>query len=468
MVTDLDYESRTLLVIDDRVPDRHILLEKLDPGLNVLLLDRHRDGIAQISNQLHRRQTAIDHLHLVSHGAPDRLVLGDTVLDLTTLPRYAAPIARWSEWLSDDAEIVLYGCNVAARSTALPAAIHTLTGVRVAASSTPIGANDRGENWDLDVRLGDWDRGGHDRDPVLFAATTRRRYRSTLIDPTIFTDEPDDLAQNEGISLREAIDLTPSGGTIELQAGTYLIATLEGGVTGDDVNLRGDFDIVGKTLTIRGAGEDQTFIDGQQLDRIFHIFAGATLILEGVTVQNGGDRNEVDIGGGILNEGTLELTESSISGNIAEVVEGGRGGGLYNVGSATLTRATVSGNQSQYSGGGIENVGGSLVLLETTVSGNTTTREGGGIANRYGYSSDRPGVVEIVNSTISGNQVSNNYYFNLVRGGGLFNGSLSELSVINSTVSGNNILSVGPSGEPFTGGAGLFASRESTTTLGVA
>jgi Ca2+-binding RTX toxin-like protein len=463
--------SQTLLIIDDRVPERHVLVEKLAPTFDVAILDRDRDGIAQISVLLQAHTTPISRLHLVTHGAPDRLFLGCTPLDLTTLPHYAAAIASWSEWLIDDAEIVLYGCNVAARSTALPAAIHALTGVRVAASSTPIGASDRGGNWDLDVRIGDHDHTWDDRDPVLFETATRRRYRSTLIDPTIFTDEPDNLALNEGISLREAIGLTPSDGTIELQAGTYLIEDLESGVTNDDDNKRGDFDIVGKTLTIRGAGEGETFIDAQQLDRIFHILEGATLILEGVTVRNGGDSDDVKVGGGIFNAGTLELSESSISGNVAEASEGGYGGGLYNRGTATLTQVTVSDNQSKSSGGGIENVGGSLVLVETTVSGNTTTGKGGGIANSYSYSysyetySYTPGIVSITNSTISGNQVSSDS--GIPRGGGLFNDDISELSVINSTVSGNSLNFSGsePSYTTTGGGAGLYAGVGSKTTL---
>ncbi len=471
MVADLARVSQTLLVIDDRVPEHHILLEKLAPTFDVAILDRDRDGIAQISALLQTHTTPIARLHLVTHGAPDRIFLGCTPLDLTTLPRYSSEIARWSEWLIDDAEIVLYGCNVAARSAVLPKAIHALTGVRVAASSTPIGASDRGGNWDLDVRIGDRDHVWDDHDPVLFETETRRRYRATLIDPTIFTDEPDNLALKEGVSLREAIALTPSGGTINLEPGTYLIENVSGGVTNDDANQRGDFDIVGKTLTIRGAGEDQTFIDAQQLDRIFHVLEGATLILEGVTVRNGGDSDDVEAGGGIFNAGTLKLTESSISGNVAETSDGGYGGGLVNRGTATLTQVTVSANRSKYSGGGIENVGGTLVLSETTISGNTTTKEGGGIANRrtytYGYSGyvETPGIVNILSSTISGNQISNDS--ENPRGGGLFNGYASELNVINSTVSGNslNFSGAAPTYTPNGGGAGLYADLGSQTTL---
>ncbi|TAF54126.1 MAG: hypothetical protein EAZ61_06165 [Oscillatoriales cyanobacterium] len=291
-----------------------------------------------------------------------------------------------------------------------------------------------------------------------------------MIDPTIFTDEPNNVALDAGISLREAIDLTPDGETITLQAGTYYIAATSEGSAGDDSNQRGDFDIVGKTLTIRGAGENLTVIDAQTVDRVWHILKGATLILEGVTVRNGGNVSE---GGGILNEGTLELSQSSLSGNESAGGEGGVGGGLYNQGTATLTQATVSSNRSTVSGGGIANVGGSLVLVETTVSGNTTTIEGGGIANRLGYStyssegsSYTPGVVQIINSTISGNQVHSDTQY--PRGGGLLNGTDSSMSLVNSTVSGNTLSVVGlkPSyGDRSGGGAALYAQHNSYTAL---
>jgi hypothetical protein len=78
-------------------------------------------------------------------------------------------------------------------------------------------------------------------------------------------------------------------------------------------------------------------------------------------------------GGGILNAGTLTLSNSTISGNIVPAL--GLGGGIFNTptGVLTLINTTVSGNTAD-SGGGILNQG-SLTLRHSTISGNS----GGGL-----------------------------------------------------------------------------------------
>ena len=77
-------------------------------------------------------------------------------------------------------------------------------------------------------------------------------------------------------------------------------------------------------------------------------------------------------GGGIFNEGSLTLNNSTISANIAI-----DGGGIFNAGTLTLTNSTVSSNRV---GGGIFSEQGTLTLTNTTISGN----ESGGILKREG------------------------------------------------------------------------------------
>jgi CSLREA domain-containing protein len=93
-------------------------------------------------------------------------------------------------------------------------------------------------------------------------------------------------------------------------------------------------------------------------------------------VSTGGDGN------GIYNDDALHVTDSTISGNTG----GGRfgdGGGIYNnIASANLLRSTISGNSSgtSGSGGGIF-ANGSLVITNCTISGNTGGLQGGGLFN---------------------------------------------------------------------------------------
>jgi len=445
--------TRTVLIFDDRVSAADLQADPSAAACAQLAIERETDGIDRISQCLAQRRTAIASLHLVAHGTRDRLVLGQTPLDLTTLPRYASAIARWREWLTDDAEIVIYGCNVAAGSSALVAAIHELTGARVVASSTPVGASDRGGNWDLDVRIGDRDRdsAASDRDPVLFSGATRRRFRGVLLDPTGLTDAPNGFSTTDAeVSLREAIDATADGGTIELGAGVYLIEDAVSPDAGDDANQRGDFDIVGKSLTIRGAGEDQTFIDAQGLDRVFHVLSGASLTLESVTVRNGAIAN--DNGAGILNKGSLQLVSSTVTGNIGKFESSG-GGIATESGTLRLEDSTVSGNtltNGNHKGAGIFAQSGSLTISESTISGNVgngSSSGGGGLA-AIGLSvvvsdttiadntADEGGGIAVDNASVSIERATISQNNGTYAGGGILSYG-SSVSISDSSISGN-------------------------------
>ncbi len=77
-------------------------------------------------------------------------------------------------------------------------------------------------------------------------------------------------------------------------------------------------------------------------------------------------------GGGLYSNGTLSLTNCTVSGNTANI-EFGRGGGLCNIGTATLTNCTVSGNSASSEGGGglyTKFFGATTTLTNTIVAGN--------------------------------------------------------------------------------------------------
>jgi large repetitive protein len=172
---------------------------------------------------------------------------------------------------------------------------------------------------------------------------------------TTFNDlDPDE----EGTSLRQAViqaNHLSANVTIFLDAGTYSL-TRQG--ANEDAGFTGDLDIrPNGTVTVIGAGAGQTVIDADALgDRVFHVHEGAMLHLQGVTVTGGsaftwtGFEESVS-GGGILNQGTLTVTASAISGNSAEW-----GGGIYNLGTLTVTDTLISAN-SAGEGGGIASSG---------------------------------------------------------------------------------------------------------------
>jgi hypothetical protein len=142
-------KGTSYIFVDRQLYNVPQLLAHVKPDSRVVLLEGDRDGIEQISQVLQKQQS-IREIHLVSHGSPDCLYLGNSRLSLETLPRYAALLGQWREAIAQGANILLYGCRVAAEGLGLMNALHTLTGASIAAASQPVGKG----NWQLDRQIG--------------------------------------------------------------------------------------------------------------------------------------------------------------------------------------------------------------------------------------------------------------------------------------------------------------------------
>ena len=122
--------------------------------LEIVVLDPQRDGIAQITAAL-IRFNGVDGMHLVSHGSDGQVQLGSTTLSLNNLDTYRNAISAWQYSMSDKADILIYGCNVAATADGqlLLNELSTLTDSDVAASENLTGATDPGGD---SGQVGDW------------------------------------------------------------------------------------------------------------------------------------------------------------------------------------------------------------------------------------------------------------------------------------------------------------------------
>lgn len=133
------------------------LRESSDPHreIDIVVLDANRDGIEQITEALAARHD-VDAVHVLSHGTDGALKLGGTWLHEGNLGGYAGEIAQWHHSLSSGADLLVYGCDLAAsvKGQFLIEALQTLTGADVAASTDSTGAARLGGDWDLEVRLG--------------------------------------------------------------------------------------------------------------------------------------------------------------------------------------------------------------------------------------------------------------------------------------------------------------------------
>jgi Tol biopolymer transport system component len=148
--------SKSVVFIDTAVADYHTLMSGVEKGTQVILLHSEWDGIEQITTAL-EKQDDISTVHLVSHGSPGCLYLGNSCLSLKTLELYASLLERW--FLKEKQRpgfapsLLLYGCNVAATDigTEFIAKLRQITGARIAASTTPTGNPALGGNWRLEV-----------------------------------------------------------------------------------------------------------------------------------------------------------------------------------------------------------------------------------------------------------------------------------------------------------------------------
>jgi hypothetical protein len=217
-------------------------------------------------------------------------------------------------------------------------------------------------------------------------------------------------------------------------------AIVFGSFTGPITLTSGVLEITG-SLNIAGPGASSLAISGGGKFPVFEVDAGVTSVfISGITIENGA--TSIGFGGGIDNEGTLMVTNSTISGNSAGESGGGivnsgtltvtnstisgnsagEGGGILNTGTLTLTNSTISGNAASIFGGGIACAAGTLTMINSTISGNSASEGGGGIENAS--------TLTVTNSNISGNSASGG------DGGGIDNNM--TLTLINSTISGNS------------------------------
>jgi len=232
-------------------------------------------------------------------------------------------------------------------------------------------------------------------------------------------------------TIGHAISHASSGDTVMIAAATYS----ENLTINSNINLK-----------LTGSGASSTIIDGGGNGRVISILNTKAVVgLSKVTIRNGVAAG----GGGILNWGTLTVTNSTVSRNVAGSESSAVGGGIYNSGTLTIANSTISGNSgtSNFMYGGAIFNSGPLTIINSTLSGNTAYGYiGGGGGGIYNSS----GSVTIINTTLSGNSA------HASGGGGIFN-QIGRVTINNATLSGNTAAGYK--------GGGIFVTKGATVIL---
>ncbi|MEH2317470.1 DUF4347 domain-containing protein [Nostoc sp.] len=154
---DLDEQipATRLVFIDSQVENYQSLVAGVLPNTTVIVLDADQNGIEQISQVL-ATHGVINSLHIVSHGAPGQVYLGNSQLSYETLDRYAWQLMDWANVLSADTQLLLYGCKIGQteEGKAFLQRLSELTGAVVAASEHLTGSTALGGDWELEVSTG--------------------------------------------------------------------------------------------------------------------------------------------------------------------------------------------------------------------------------------------------------------------------------------------------------------------------
>ncbi|MBE9063506.1 Ig-like domain-containing protein [cf. Phormidesmis sp. LEGE 11477] len=203
--------NKPLVVIDAGVYDVSALAADAQAGeFDVLLLSEESDAITQITAAL--EQASFSSLHVVSHGTPGSLRLGNAALSLKTLDQHESALAAWATALKGK-DILLYGCQVAkgAIGYLFLRQLQQLTGANIAASTERVGRVSDHANWTLETQLGSV------QTPIIFSSQLQATYAGSFEPVVDFSLSTDTLVESEGTPFSFIFDLSeppPEGGTV--------------------------------------------------------------------------------------------------------------------------------------------------------------------------------------------------------------------------------------------------------------
>nr|WP_236616975.1 DUF4347 domain-containing protein [Dickeya zeae] len=146
---------KEVVFIDTSVADYQTLVDQVPAGTEVVLLDSSKDGLTQMVEWA-QTHSGYDAIHIISHGSEGQVSLGTLTLNTTTAASRSADLATLGSALTEDGDLLLYGCDIGATgSGAFLQLLHDTTGADIAASNDNTGAAALGGDWVLETSVGD-------------------------------------------------------------------------------------------------------------------------------------------------------------------------------------------------------------------------------------------------------------------------------------------------------------------------
>ena len=371
-----DTASHEIAFINSSVMNVEQILDDLGNDVEVVYLEGH-EGVSYVTDYLNEHSdTKYDAVHIITHGNEGHFVLNGRNVDADYVQENASEFVQWRNALSEDADIMIYGCNFAGNmeGQSLIANIASLTGADVAASVDSVGGND----WSLEYLFGDVNYGAFDI--VGYDYHLTNRMVNSIIDEPVIT-LPDGV-----MTLRKAITESVDGDSITFAALTTL--------GGDTITLSAAADP-------KGYGQleitSQISIDGTIAITGGYLRANVTNDSSAPVSENfrllyiadtaGTSETPVDIYNMVFTAGEAEIRPD------IDYVGEGNGGAIYNAGALLLRDSDAVNSSADIDGGGIyvastgylkiiNDTGGSLYTSH--VSANTAGTSGGAIFNNSG------------------------------------------------------------------------------------
>jgi len=251
-----------------------------------------------------------------------------------------------------------------------------------------------------------------------------------IANPAVATTRTVTSCTDNGIgTLRLAISASASGDTVDMTA-----LRCAGPIALNGTELP----ITVNALTIQGPGSDLLTIDAGSQSRILRHDGTGSLFLSGLTFAHGsiaGSGNQD--GGCVRSNGSVSATDTVLSNCKADSANGAaRGGAVFASGNVALVRSRVTASRAHShtvaAGGGVW-VHGDLNCKYSTIDANIAAADDP--PEFYTAQSDDGGLFvggggEVRGSTISGNKA-------MYVGGGEFGVLGGTIDIVNSTISGN-------------------------------